>query len=205
MINKRQVTDNIIQYQFSYMRENIFYLKNQEILIDTGSPNAKSELKEIIKQINITKIIITHSHFDHIGNIDIFKNTPIIMSKTSKEIVTKNKDEYMLFNWIGSEVVEVSTDQISTKFKHKQLQIINTPGHLTGSIVIYDKNNKFLFTGDLIFGPTSIGRTDIPGSDKNEMKQSLQKLLELEIHAILPGHGEICYEKNIVSKALKIL
>jgi len=81
------------------------------------------------------------------------------------------------------------------------LQIIRAPGHSPGSICIYSPKNKVLITGDVIFNG-SVGRTDLPGGDSRALKQSIEKLSELDVEYLLPGHstnyGDIIRGKNNV-------
>ncbi|MCL0029899.1 MBL fold metallo-hydrolase, partial [Dehalococcoidia bacterium] len=81
------------------------------------------------------------------------------------------------------------------------LQIIHTPGHSPGSICIYSPENKVLITGDVVFNG-SVGRTDLPGGDSRTLKQSIEKLSELDVEYLLPGHstnyGDIIRGKNNV-------
>ena len=71
-----------------------------------------------------------------------------------------------------------------------ELQVIHTPGHSPGSVVLYWPQERALFSGDLIFRG-GVGRTDLPGGNGSALKQSIKRLTQLEIEWILPGHGDI--------------
>jgi len=47
---------------------------------------------------------------------------------------------------------------------------------------------KILFSGDTLFEKGIIGRTDIPGSNASDMRESLQKLTRLDFKTLCPGH-----------------
>jgi glyoxylase-like metal-dependent hydrolase (beta-lactamase superfamily II) len=83
------------------------------------------------------------------------------------------------------------------------LKILHTPGHSPGSISIYWQDNKVLISGDVIFYG-SVGRTDIPGGDGKLLKQSIEKLSQLDIEYLLPGHstefGDIITGKDKVEQ-----
>ncbi len=68
-------------------------------------------------------------------------------------------------------------------------KVLKTPGHSKDSLTFYFPKEKIMFTGDFIF-QSAIGRMDLPGGSKNEMKESLKKILKYpdEIK-IYPGHG----------------
>jgi hydroxyacylglutathione hydrolase len=68
--------------------------------------------------------------------------------------------------------------------------VIYTPGHSPGSISLYLPETKILFTGDLLF-KGGVGRTDLPGGNGSQLKESIKSLTQLEIEWLLPGHGEI--------------
>ena len=68
------------------------------------------------------------------------------------------------------------------------LQILHTPGHSPGSISLYWPDNRVLITGDVLFYG-GVGRTDLPGGDGKLLKRSIERLSELDIEYVLPGHS----------------
>jgi glyoxylase-like metal-dependent hydrolase (beta-lactamase superfamily II) len=84
----------------------------------------------------------------------------------------------------------------------EKLQIIDSPGHSPGGIMLASFENKLIFTGDTIFRG-NIGRTDLPGSNSNTLMESIKKIMSdpriTDDFAIFPGHGgnsNIGREKN---------
>jgi len=69
-----------------------------------------------------------------------------------------------------------------------QVQVILTPGHSPGSVCLYLPEKKILITGDVIFF-MSIGRTDFPGGDMLQLRNSIEKLSTLDVECIVPGHN----------------
>ena len=68
-------------------------------------------------------------------------------------------------------------------------KVIHTPGHSKGSICILI--DDILFSGDTVF-KYSIGRTDLPDGNYNELMQSLEKIKKLSKNiTIYPGHGPV--------------
>jgi glyoxylase-like metal-dependent hydrolase (beta-lactamase superfamily II) len=65
-------------------------------------------------------------------------------------------------------------------------KVIHTPGHTSGGICLWDGEN--LISGDTIFAGGGVGRMDI-GGDYTDMKNSVKKLMELDVKNIYPGHG----------------
>ncbi|MFN3910199.1 MAG: MBL fold metallo-hydrolase, partial [Candidatus Anstonellaceae archaeon] len=62
-----------------------------------------------------------------------------------------------------------------------------------GSISIFEKNTKILFSGDTLFAHGYFGRTDLGGSEK-DMKKSLEILKKIDWKVLCPGHGELEYK-----------
>lgn len=155
---------------------------------------------------NADLLIITHPHCDHfIGAANyLFKKSASI---SAKEYINSKKDEFCLCNYVGWNFPDIKIDiglkdREIIKDKNINLEIIYTPGHCDGSICIYERNKKLLFSGDTIFSDYGFPRTDLPSSDVNKLKDSYEKLSNLEIKEIYPGHGEVIKEKNYIKKLL---
>ena len=161
----------IKQVKTGYLEENCYILikDNQCLIIDPGSDYEKIE-KEI-KNYHLEGILITHSHFDHIGAIDDILST----YKTNVYNKTNLKEKIQ-------------------KIGNFTFEVIYTPGHSEDSICYLFQEENSIFVGDFIF-KSSIGRCDLPTGDFKEMEKSLIEFknhfknnLDLEIY---PGHGEI--------------
>lgn len=135
------------------------------LVIDPGSDFPK--IKEQIGDSKVLGVLITHSHFDHIGALRNF------LTKRSIKIFKRSNLEEKEYT-IGS-------------FKFK---CIYTPGHSKDSVTFYFENEQIMFVGDFIF-KDSIGRTDLPGGDPKDMETSIEKILKYdESISLCPGHYE---------------
>ncbi len=151
-----------------YLDENCYILKknNTCLIVDPGDDYLK--IKEKIGDAKVLGVLITHSHFDHIGALRNF------LTKRSIKIFKK------------SIVSETNYEIGDFKF-----EVIYTPGHAKDQISFYFEDEKAIFDGDFIFKDT-IGRCDLPGGDINEMKESINKISKYPKDVKLyPGHGEI--------------
>ncbi|WP_305514685.1 MBL fold metallo-hydrolase [Methanobrevibacter sp. V14] len=170
------------------------YLINDSILVDTGAGHNKdylfSKLKENgVKPENVELIVNTHCHFDHIGGNYLFPNAKIAVHELDA-ISMKNKDSLgtslSAFDFEGDnsrvDIELVDGDKI------EDFEVIHTPGHTSGGICLWDGEN--LISGDTIFAGGGVGRMDIGGS-YSDMKNSIERLLELDVKNIYPGHGPI--------------
>lgn len=148
--------------------ENCYVLvKNGNCLVvDPGADYQK--IKEAVGDAKVLGVLITHSHFDHIGALRNF------LTKRSIKIFKR------------SNLIEKEYEVGDFKF-----ECIYTPGHSKDSVTFYFKENNAMFVGDFVF-KESIGRCDLPGGSESEMKDSLNKLLKYSDNIYLyPGHGEI--------------
>ena len=156
--------------------ENCYILiKNKTCLvIDPGDDYKK--IQGEIGDNKVLGVLITHSHFDHIGALRNF------LTKRSVKIFKKSNLEEKEYT-VGD-------------FKFK---CIYTPGHSKDSVTFYFEEDNCMFIGDFIF-KESIGRVDLPGGDKKEMDKSIDKILTYKDDIILyPGHYEqttLNYEKQ---------
>jgi glyoxylase-like metal-dependent hydrolase (beta-lactamase superfamily II) len=150
------------------------------ILIDTSSKENSKQLIEELKKINIKPkdiniIILTHAHYDHTGNINLFQKAKIYGNFTK------------IINADHSQSKEAKILPISNlKLPTPDFKIISTPGHTQNDIVILYK--KILFSGDTIFNNGYIGRNDLPESNPQEQKKSLKKISKLKYNTLCPGH-----------------
>ena len=76
------------------------------------------------------------------------------------------------------------------KFGSHEIEVVETPGHSMGSVVLYIKDEKVAFTGDTLFRG-SIGRTDFEGGSMLMIIQSLRMFVQFpDDIRLLPGHGQ---------------
>lgn len=156
-----------------YLEENCYLVEidNKVLIIDPGDEAYK--IKNEIGNKKVIGIIITHHHFDHIGAL------------------CEIEQEYNL--------KELVLDSGKKQIEEFKFEVINTPGHTKDSKSYYFYENKILFTGDFLF-KESIGRTDMEGGSFSDMKNSLNKIKELDSDVVIyPGHGDsstLMYEIN---------
>ena len=173
------------------------YLINDKILVDTGAGENGDYLFSKIKEHgvdpdDIETVVNTHCHFDHIGGNYLFPNAEIAVHRLDAESM-KNRDS------LGTSLSAFVRDENSRVDRELEdgdniddFTVIHTPGHTKGGICLFDGEN--LISGDTIFAGGGVGRMDI-GGDYNDMKNSVEKLLKLDVKNIYPGHGPIV-EKN---------
>ena len=171
------------------------YLINDNILVDTGAGDNKdylySKLRENgVEPEDIELVINTHCHFDHIGGNHLFPNAKIAVHELDA-IPIRNEDTLGTAGTaFGFDNINNSRVDIELKEGDKigDFEVIHTPGHTPGGICLWDGKN--LISGDTIFAGGGVGRTDI-GGNYNDLKNSVEKLMKLDVSNIYPGHGPI--------------
>jgi glyoxylase-like metal-dependent hydrolase (beta-lactamase superfamily II) len=171
---------------------NIYYLKDLNILIDCGNrdfyDDVKKDLNEVCNLDDISAVILTHFHYDHIGCFDLFKNAKFYCSGKIISDFYEDKYSYILNARIVN-FFDVELHNIEELNLPEEFEIIYTPGHCKSGISIYDSKKKILYSGDTLFDKGYIGRYDLPKSNKDELKKSLNKLNELDYKILAPGHN----------------
>lgn len=127
----------------------------------------------------ITHLLLTHSHFDHTNAVSpLMEKTGAVLCVHAEEAADFEKYENRLVPLNDNDTVRVGT---------LEFQVIHTPGHTPGSVCYLIGHT--CFTGDTLF-VDSIGRTDLPGGDPEEMFASLKRLSELPNGVVIfPGHN----------------
>ena len=149
-----------------------------------------------LKVDDIGLIINTHSHSDHCQ-----ANETIVQKSRSWIALSEEEDEFRhtlgerLYSMFGMKEPQftplfyLNEGSLNLGNQSKvELQILHTPGHSPGSICLYWPDNKILITGDVIFYG-SIGRTDFPGGSLSEIKKSIDRLSQLDVEYLVPGHS----------------
>lgn len=168
---------------------------NKGIIIDPGM-NPQPLIKRIAG-LDIEAILLTHAHFDHIGGVDEIrklKKCPVYLHDLEADWLTNPKKNGSA-RWpeLGAAIVtdpaEFALDEGQVlDFLGIQFHVFHTPGHSPGSVsFLYEKH---LFGGDVLF-KLSVGRTDLPGGNSNDLLDSIQeKLFVLDDDVVVyPGHG----------------
>jgi len=194
MIKTMSISNNIFKFTGNDV-VNCYLLKKEKILIDTGNPldreELKSELSKVIELEKIQTVLLTHLHFDHSGNVCLFTNAKFYTSQD--EITALEEHGSMLtFDMFGygvnKDLGEIELLPIE-EFSHPNIKVFHTPGHSPGEIsFLYEEDGKkYLFSGDVIFENGS-GRIDLPTSRPDQMRSSIDLLNNLDYDVLCPGH-----------------
>lgn len=173
------------------------YQENAYVIVDDATRDALiidpgDEGESLVRyleslKINLKAILLTHGHVDHVGAVDTVKDAfsvQVYISEIDMKFIEQRKMAFGkmkradFFLKEGDEFI----------FAGKKVQIIETPGHSRGSLSYYV--DGLLFSGDVLF-QNSVGRTDLPGGNMEELLYSIkEKLMKLPGETrVFPGHG----------------
>lgn len=183
------------------------------VLIDTGLTGHETILANIrddgLDPERISRIFITHYHADHAGGCAPMKQatgakmiTPV---EAAAAIRTADGDQTGLnwaksfgfypqdFDWQPCEVDEEYTHGDLFQIGALEMEAISTPGHCGGHycLLLRGKDRNYLFASDCVFWGGAIILQNVADSSVQEYAASMNRLLEYEFDALLPGHGSI--------------
>lgn len=157
------------------------------IVIDTKLGKNAEKLYNLVKEKAGNKpviIINTHYHMDHVGGNHFYKGDKIYLGNYTKEFLEKNmKPEEMPTNLV--------IDSLILNMGNETVMLYNLgQAHTYNDMVVYLKNRKLLFSGDLIFYNVNPVLKKQSGADVDKWIGVLDKLLnKWDIKTIIPGHG----------------
>ena len=189
---------NIKTFQLGELNANCYLAMtapDQCIAVDIGgSPRMLLEFLKM-KNLRLTKILLTHGHFDHMGGVEE------VRAAVNAEVFIHEEDAKMLQSSTASLHSSISIMPFIPVTKYTTLRggeiisdgevdfrVLHTPGHSKGSVCYISEDT--IFSGDTLF-LNGYGRTDFPGGDARMLRASLHRLcttLEGETR-VLCGHG----------------
>lgn len=197
-------------FVFNPFQENTYVLfnqLNQAIIIDPGmsNPLEENELVNFLEEKGLTplRVILTHAHVDHVLGLNFLHRKyglPVLLHPDSipvLEMVPQYAKAYGFDIRFDSFTYETVDEGGTLDFDLKALHI---PGHVPGHLVFYSDQNSEVWVGDVLFYQ-SIGRTDLPGGNYNQLISGIKEKLFLltDQTKVYSGHGPtttIGHERN---------
>ena len=164
-----------------------------------------------IELSHIKRVIMTHTHLDHIGCLpeilEAIPNAELWVHEEEGDPLEQG-DERIVY---GMEMFRSMCQsqygipdgrfrfQVARKLKGGEAlelggtrwEVIHIPGHSPGSIALYWREQRILIPGDTVYADYAIGRFDLHGASGPQLRKSLMKLAELEVDVLLPGHNRV--------------
>lgn len=192
----------LAHFTFNHFGTNAYVLYNEEgraLIVDPccTTDAERRRLTDFVTAENLKPemVVLTHAHPDHMGAVAFVKeyyDIPLALHSGDAQLlaVAPAYGASMGFN-LPPVVAEVDLAERNQIFLgESRLEVIATPGHSKGGICLYAPEEGILLTGDTLFAG-SIGRSDLPGGDYDELMESIMtKLLPLGGGVrVYPGHG----------------
>jgi glyoxylase-like metal-dependent hydrolase (beta-lactamase superfamily II) len=180
------------------------------VLIDSGAGEGFDLIVDNIRSLGLRPeklkaVIATHSHIDHIGALYQFRD------EYGVEVIAHELDTEAIETGIGSgaeyygvsyqpckvDVILRGSEEM-LRCGHHDLKVIHIPGHTPGSIAVYlDAGTRILFGQD-VHGPYFL-----KGSNTEQAKVSLQRLIDLEADILCEGHFGVYEPKEEVRRYIE--
>lgn len=167
----------------------------QGMIVDPGAE--PGNILNMVEKLglSIAWIVITHTHFDHIGALKAVKDATgakLAMHEAETEGAKQAIDQ-ALGVMTGSVGKPAKPDRLLEDgdiidIGDLQFTVLHTPGHSRGGISLVGQG--VVFSGDTLFN-SGVGRTDFPGCSHTQLMASIRnKLMALPDETVVfPGHG----------------
>jgi hydroxyacylglutathione hydrolase len=179
--------------------ENCFLVRrdgaDRALIVDPGdeAPRILHAAEEL--GVTIDGILLTHTHFDHIGAVAPIANAtgaPVWCPEIETPVLA---DINSFVPWPGFgpyesyEADHTVTGGERLELAGLEIDVIFTPGHSPGHVTYSIPDEAAIFSGDVLF-QGSVGRTDLPGGDWATLLDSIRKLVEghPDETTVYPGH-----------------
>lgn len=160
---------------------------------------------------DIKRIIMTHTHLDHIGCLPELKKhlpwTELWVHILEAEPLEQGDERTVYGMDMFRSMCQMQyglkpgefTFQVDKKLDEGDelnlggtvWKILHIPGHSPGGIALYNEMKKILIPGDVVYADYAIGRFDLHGAKGSDLRNSLMRLAELQVDILLPGHNRI--------------
>lgn len=181
------------------LQSNCYIVKHEDqaLIVDPGFSPETIEKEINHQKVKPLAILLTHTHYDHIGAVDqLVAKYDLPVYVAPEELDWLSAPEKNL-SALTKDAVIVKSE--ATPFEYGKtyeigpftFRVAHTPGHSPGGVSFIFENERFAITGDALFA-MSVGRTDLPGSNPEVQIPALAKeLLTLpDDFIIYPGHRE---------------
>jgi glyoxylase-like metal-dependent hydrolase (beta-lactamase superfamily II) len=168
-------------------------------LVDTGHFGNRRQILQGLKHLNISpldidNIILTHSHWDHSLNLELFRDATVFINFKELAYARSVKgDDWATPMTLGMIIESMKTEIIKGDANFSDdVKIIYSPGHSPGhqSVLVRTDEGNMLLTGDAMPTLRSYfrGLPDYIGTSEDEARQSITKLKALQPDVYYPGH-----------------
>lgn len=193
----------VTSFTFNVFAENTYVLHDETkacIIVDPGCYDKSEQqiLTAFIKEqgLQVTHLVNTHCHIDHVlGNKFVADTYSTGLAIHEADLPTLRAQvvfapRYGITRYDELLPTEFLTEGETVHFGNTELQVLFTPGHAPGHVVLYHQPSAQIISGDVLF-QRSIGRTDLPGGNYETLITSIKTTLFPlpDATIVYPGHG----------------
>ncbi len=162
------------------------------LLIDTGSRHLYNRFVKALASHKIEQLAVTHYHEDHSGNAEALRllyNVPLHMGtetgvRASQKLFMKPYQRWNFGQIIPIKQFTPFTETLETN--RYRFELMHTPGHSADHYALYERNEGWLFSGDLYIGNIKFTREE---ENLPEMLASLKRMQALDFDALFCAHN----------------
>ena len=203
-------------YQLTITGVNVILIAEEELtLIDTAYRGSTNQIVDSIHKLGrsveeISLIILTHNHLDHVGGLSELRKLtrakvaahqadisdtenqlsyPRVLQKTLRAPPFSNL--HSVFSVVPDEIdIQLEGDEVLKPLNG--LKVIHTPGHTPGSICLFSPQNRMLIVGDALNRRGNNLRPPLKmvSTDRAQALDSVKKIAELDFDILCFGHGQ---------------
>lgn len=201
-----EIIKDLFFIERGYLNGNHFVYRSKfPVLIDTGYVSGFDETERRITDLGVTLsdislIINTHTHCDHIGGNKILQERSgcdIALHRVGKHFIDTGNSWATWWRYYNQEAdffhcTRGLEDGETVAVGPHAFEVIYTPGHAADGIVLYNRENRVLLSSDTLWeNDMAVMTVRIEGSTALfHMQESLERLEMLDVNRVYPGHGE---------------
>ena len=205
--------------EYRHWEETHCYLLNGSkfsLLIDTGLGicNIHKEVKKLTDNPIIA--VATHIHWDHIGGHKFFPDFyahqeelnwldgefPLTIDQIKDMVIDRCElpDGYDVskYEFFQGKPAKILKNNEIIDIGSRSIQILHTPGHSPGHMCFWEKEQGYLFTGDLVYKDTLFAY--FPSTDPEAYLNSLELVAMLPVEHVFPAHHALEIQPEILTR-----
>ena len=211
MVEFEQITKGInikpSKGAFGYASITLLKDGNENILFDTGSYGVRNVIKDLLKKEKIDKLFISHLHFDHCSNLDLFKDSKIYINEKELKNLFENNDDSDLYKPLLKIINEYDVNTFNNSINiSDNIKVVLTYGHTIGhsSLEFKQGERRVLVAGDAIKSLNDYLSSNEYGNAQNpdgyiKTKENIKSNYDV----IIPGHSDIIDKNNLCNSPLQ--